>query len=98
MRTHLCTELVLEALEMALAQRRPDDDVHHSDHGRQYTSIAFGARCREAGVRPSMGTAGDCFDRNLPSPEAILDKPGCKDVMVSAVGKALGATAPTARA
>jgi putative transposase len=36
--------------------------VHHSDHGTQYTSIAFGLRCKQAGVRPSMGSIGDCFD------------------------------------
>jgi len=65
MRTTLRTELVLEALEMALSQRRPDDVIHHSDHGSQYTSIAFGKRCREAGVRPSMGSAGDCYDNAL---------------------------------
>jgi putative transposase len=39
--------------------------IHHSDHGSQYTSIAFGKRCREAGVRPSMGSAGDCLDNAL---------------------------------
>ena len=31
----------------------------------QYTSIAFGMRCREAGVRPSMGSVGDCFDNAM---------------------------------
>jgi putative transposase len=65
MRTTLRSELVLEALEMALVQRRPHNVIHHSDHGCQYTSIAFGKRCREAGVRPSMGSAGDCFDNAL---------------------------------
>jgi putative transposase len=65
MKTHLRTELVLEALNMALWQRRPSEVVHHSDHGTQYTSIAFGKRCREAGVRPSMGSIGDCFDNAL---------------------------------
>ncbi len=65
MRTDLKTELVLEALEMALWQRRPKAVVHHSDHGTQYTSIAFGKRCREAGVRPSMGSIGDCYDNAL---------------------------------
>lgn len=65
MRSHLRTEIVLEALEMALWQRRPHDVIHHSDHGSQYTSIAFGKRCREAAVRPSMGTAGDCYDNAL---------------------------------
>lgn len=62
---HLRTELVLAALDMALRQRRPDDVIHHSDHGCQYTSIAFGNRCTEAGVRPSMGSVGDCFDNAL---------------------------------
>ena len=61
-KTDLRTELVLEALNMALAQRRPDGVIHHSDQGTPYTSIAFGMRCREAGVRPSMGSVGDCFD------------------------------------
>lgn len=65
METHLRTELVLEALDMALRQRRPSGVIHHSDHGCQYTSIAFGKRCREAGVRPSMGSVGDCFDNAL---------------------------------
>jgi putative transposase len=65
MATHLRTELVLDALEMALTQRRPTDVIHHSDQGTQYTSIAFGQRCREAGVRPSMGSVGDCFDNAL---------------------------------
>jgi putative transposase len=65
MATHLRTELVLEALNMALWQRRPEAVVHHSDQGTQYTSIAFGLRCKEVGVRPSMGSAGDCFDNAL---------------------------------
>jgi transposase InsO family protein len=47
---------------MALLQRRPEGVIHHSDQGAQYTSIAFGRRCREAGVQPSMGTAGDAYD------------------------------------
>ena len=62
---HLYTELMLRALDMALAQRRPERVIHHSDQGCQYTSIAFGRRCREAGVQPSMGTAGDCYDNAM---------------------------------
>ena len=62
METHLRTELVLEALDLARWQRRPEAVIHHFDQGSQYTSIQFGARCREAGVRPSMGSVGDCFD------------------------------------
>ena len=65
MATHLRTELVLDALNMALWQRRPEEVIHHSDQGCQYTSIAFGLRCREAGVKPSMGSAGDCYDNSM---------------------------------
>ncbi len=49
MATHLRTELVLDALNMAVGQRRPTAVIHHSDQGGQYTSVAFGLRCREAG-------------------------------------------------
>jgi putative transposase len=65
METHLRTELVLQALNLALWQRRPKAVIHHSDQGSQYTSLAFGQRCREAGVRPSMGSVGDCFDNAM---------------------------------
>jgi putative transposase len=65
METHLRTELVLAALNMALGQRKPAAVIHHSDQGTQYTSIAFGMRCRQAGVRPSMGSIGDCFDNAM---------------------------------
>ncbi len=65
MANHLRTELVLDALDMALWQRRPESVIHHSDQGSQYTSIAFGARCRQAGVRPSMGSVGDAYDNAL---------------------------------
>src|SRR5262245_4953899 len=44
------------------SKRRPKDVIHHSDHGCQYTSIAFGLRCGEMGVRPSMGSIGDAYD------------------------------------
>jgi putative transposase len=65
MATHLRTELVLAALNMAVSQRRPVQVIHHSDQGTQYTSLAFGQRCRQAEVRPSMGSVGDCFDNAL---------------------------------
>ncbi len=65
MATHLRTELVLDALNMALGQRRADDVIHHSDQGCQYTSIAFGLRCKQAGVRPSMGSVADCYDNAM---------------------------------
>ena len=65
MATSLHTQLVLDALNMALATRRPKDVVHHSDQGSQYASVAFGKRCREAGVRPSMGSVGDAYDNAM---------------------------------
>src|SRR5262245_53582280 len=65
MSTRLVTQLVLDALEMALARRRPKGVIHHSDQGSQYTSIEFGQRCRVAGVRPSMGSVGDAYDNAM---------------------------------
>jgi putative transposase len=62
---NLKTQLVLDAMNMAIAQRRPRDVIHHSDQGSQYTSIAFGLRCKEAGVRPSMGSVGDAYDNAM---------------------------------
>jgi putative transposase len=66
MAAHLRTELVVAALDMALARRAPAPGlVHHSDQGTQYTSIAFGRRCREAGVALSMGSVGDAYDNAM---------------------------------
>jgi putative transposase len=65
MANHIRAELVVDALEMAIGQRRPDNVIHHSDQGSQYTSLAFGNRCREAGVRPSMGSVGDAYDNAM---------------------------------
>lgn len=66
MAEHLRTELVLDALNMALWNRRPPVGlVHHSDRGCQYTSLAFGRRCEDAGIRPSMGSRGDAYDNAL---------------------------------
>jgi len=65
MANNLRTQLVLDALNMALHQRQPTNVIHHSDQGCQYTSIAFGQRCKRAGVRPSMGSVGDCFDNAM---------------------------------
>ena len=61
----LHTQLVLDALDMALTQRRPSAVIHHSDYGSQYTSINFGQRCKDAGVRPSMGSVGDAYDNAM---------------------------------
>ena len=65
METHLKTELILAALEMALVLRRPRNVIHHSDRGCQYTSYAFGKRCQEAHVMPSMGSVGDAYDNAM---------------------------------
>jgi putative transposase len=65
MASHLKTELVLAALDMAVTQRQPSGVIHHSDRGTQYTSIAFGHRCQQAGVRPSMGSVGDAYDNAM---------------------------------
>ncbi|MDA0684825.1 MAG: IS3 family transposase [Bacteroidetes bacterium] len=65
MAAHLRTSLVLAALDMAIATRKPRGVIHHSDQGCQYTSVGFGARCREAGVRPSTGSVGDCYDNAM---------------------------------
>ena len=65
METHLRAELILAALDMAITQRQPSAVIHHSDRGCQYTSYAFGKRCREAGVMPSMGSVGDAYDNAM---------------------------------
>jgi putative transposase len=66
MAAHMRAALVLDALEMALWARRPDAGlIHHSDHGSQYTSLAFGQCCRRAGVVPSRGSVGDCYDNAM---------------------------------
>jgi putative transposase len=61
----MSAELVLAALNMALSQRRAPGVIHHSDQGSQYTSLAFGKRCTEMGVRPSMGSVGDAYDNAM---------------------------------
>ena len=66
MATHMRTQLVTAALDMAVARRRPGEGlVHHSDHGSQYTSLAFGRRLRESGIAASMGSVGDCYDNAM---------------------------------
>jgi putative transposase len=63
MRKDLKTELVVDALNMAIENRKPGPGlVHHSDHGSQYTSLAFGKRLRESGIVSSMGSVGDAYD------------------------------------
>ncbi len=65
MANHLRAELVPDALEMAAGQRRPKDVTHHGDQGSQHTSLAFGQRCSEAGVRPSMGSVGNACNNAM---------------------------------
>ena len=62
---HMTADLVISALNMALFTRKPESVIHHSDQGSQYTSVAFGKRCEEMGVRPSMGTVGDAYDNAM---------------------------------
>ncbi len=63
---HMRAELVTAALDMAVTRRRPGTDlIHHSDHGSQYTSLAFGRRLLESGIAASMGSIGDCYDNAM---------------------------------
>lgn len=66
MAPHMPAELVEAALTMAISQRQPTGQViHHSDQGSQYTSLAFGKRCRDAGIVQSMGSVGDAYDNAM---------------------------------
>jgi putative transposase len=66
MATHLRTELVVDALQMAIARRKPAPGlVHHSDRGVQYTSLSFGRRLEDEGLVPSMGRVGSAYDNAL---------------------------------
>lgn len=62
---NLKAQLVIDAMNMAVGQRKPRNVIHHSDQGSQYTSVAFGLRCKEACVRPSMGSVGDAYDNAM---------------------------------
>jgi putative transposase len=63
MADHLHAELVVDALEMAVARRHPGRGVtHHSDQGGQPVSLLFTRRCRGVGIEISIGSRGDCFD------------------------------------
>jgi putative transposase len=66
MATHLRTEIVVDALQMAIARRKPSPGlVHHSDRGVQYTSLFFGKRLEDKGLLPSMGRVGSAYDNAL---------------------------------
>lgn len=63
MADHMRAELVLDALNMALARRQPKPGlIHHSDQGSQFVSLAFGLAARDAGIAVSMGSRGDAYD------------------------------------
>jgi putative transposase len=63
MTEHMRTELVADALRMAVARRRPEPGlIHHSDQGSQYVALGFGQQARDAGISVSMGSKGDAFD------------------------------------
>jgi putative transposase len=63
MADHMRSELVVDALEMALHRRRPAPGlVHHSDQGSQFVSLAFGQKARDAGIAVSMGSKGCAYD------------------------------------
>jgi putative transposase len=64
MASHMKTELVVDALQMAVWRRKPSAGlVHHSDCGAQYTAISFGKRLEDVGIVPSMGRTGSALDR-----------------------------------
>lgn len=66
MESHLKTELVVDALQMAVWRRQPAPGlVHHSDQGVQYTSLSFGERLKEVGIAPSMGRTGSALDNAM---------------------------------
>ena len=63
MTEHMRTELVTDALQMAVARRRPEPGlIHHSDQGSQYVALGFGQQARDAGIAVSMGSKGDAYD------------------------------------
>jgi len=76
MRADMQAELVVDALEMAVARRRPGPGlIHHSDQGSQYVALVFGQRLRTAGIAQSMGSKGDCFDNAaIESYHATIEK------------------------
>lgn len=66
LQSHMRTELVMDALEMANGLRRPEEGlIAHTDHGSQYTSITYTGRLDELGLRPSTGTVGDALDNAM---------------------------------
>ena len=77
-------DLVIAALNMALVTRKPQGVIHHSDQGSQYTSVDVGKRCKEMGVRPSMGSVRDAHDKAMAESffasleRELIDRPSWK--------------------
>lgn len=66
MASHLRTDLVVDALQMALWRRKPGAGlIHHSDRGAQYTALSFGEHLEEAGICASMGRVGSALDNAM---------------------------------
>ena len=66
--SHMRTDLVLDALRMALATRQPGADftlVAHTDHGSQYVSEDYTQQLDDAHVLASVGSVGDAYDNAL---------------------------------
>jgi putative transposase len=63
MADHMRSDLVVDALQMAIARRQPEAGlIHHSDQGSQFVSLAFGQAAAKAGIARSMGSTGVCWD------------------------------------
>ncbi len=68
MADHMRSEIVVDALNMAVARRAPEAGlIHHSDQGSQYVSLEFGQAAGKAGIARSMGSCVDCYDKELVS-------------------------------
>jgi putative transposase len=76
MAPHMRSELVVDALRMAVRRRRPPKGtIHHSDHGGQFIGLLFGQACHDAGIAQSMGAVGSCFDTQLELPLSASSEP-----------------------
>lgn len=85
MAAHMRQELVTDALQMAVAARKPaNGTIHHSDHGGQFIGLTFGQACHDAGIAQSMGAVGTCYDNAVAetffatlTKERLLHDPPC---------------------
>ena len=104
---HMRTELVVDALQIAVSQRRPDPGlIHHSDQGSQFVSLGFGQAAAKAGISRSMGSKGVLLGqrrrRNVlrnPQegarlPPLLANPPGARDGRVRLHRGVLNPTAP----